>query len=243
MPKPKRTHREVKDPQISARLLADYMAGSERAARAIVRSCKYQPIARVVQHNYAKATISSFLTTGDGDASHLFDESERIRSKISDSDFDQTVNDHNADYVARFARIFSELDIPPAERLPVGDAPTVEINGVKVTVELAMRLRRTTRTNKIRTGAAALRYVKGKPLKEGVALWHAAFIFAYLGLLPTIDEGADPEHKLCLIIDGQSGACFAAPSDSVSRFRNMEAALASIAERWPNVAAPAGAVL
>jgi hypothetical protein len=34
-----------------------------------------------------------------------------------------------------------------------------------------------------------------------------------------------------------------APTDSVSRFKNMEAACASIAERWPNVAPPPNAVL
>ncbi len=46
-----KTHREVKSPQVNARYLADFMAASEVAKRSIIRGCKYQSIARVVQHD------------------------------------------------------------------------------------------------------------------------------------------------------------------------------------------------
>lgn len=61
---PDKTHREVKNPQISGRFLSDYMAASETRQRTIVRDCKYQPIGRVVQHNEAKASIGIFLRSG-----------------------------------------------------------------------------------------------------------------------------------------------------------------------------------
>jgi uncharacterized protein YqiB (DUF1249 family) len=51
----KKTHTEVKQPQISIPRLADYMAASEQGKRTIAQSCKYRSTVRVTQHNEAKA--------------------------------------------------------------------------------------------------------------------------------------------------------------------------------------------
>ena len=53
----KQTHRLVKNPQISARHLADYMAATDIRKRSILVGCKYQTLARVVQHNEAKQIV------------------------------------------------------------------------------------------------------------------------------------------------------------------------------------------
>src|SRR6266700_3165515 len=101
--KPEKTHRLVKDPQISARYLADYMAASEQAKRTIVRKCKYQAIARVVQHDEAKAAVSQFMRGGEGDIGALTDKAQSLRDRLADDDFDRDLYDHNADYIDRFA--------------------------------------------------------------------------------------------------------------------------------------------
>jgi len=237
-----KTHREVKYPQISARYLADYMAASERAARTIVRNCKYQPIARVVQHNEAKLAVGKHLREGKSDTGGLLAQAQTIRDRMADSDFDRDLFDHNADYIARFADVFSELSLPEAERIAPGRVAPITSHGVKITAELQLRLRRLTKTNQIRVGAAMLRYAKGKPVGRAAADWQAAFLHGYLRSIG-VEDGAEVEHKLCLVIDGYSGVCYDAPTNSVSRFKNMEAACASIAERWPNIAPPPGAVL
>jgi hypothetical protein len=61
MAEPKKTHVERKNPQISLARLADYMAASEQGRRGIAASCKYQPIARVIQYNYAKAIVANYI--------------------------------------------------------------------------------------------------------------------------------------------------------------------------------------
>jgi hypothetical protein len=116
------------------------------------------------------------------------------------------------------------------------------MNGTKVTTEINFRLRRVTRTNKICTGAAMLRYAKNKPLPPENGAWQSAFLFGCLGALG-LEAMAEPERKLCITIDAYSATIFPAPSDSVSRFREMEAACATIAERWQNIEPPAGAIL
>lgn len=238
----KKTHREVKNPQISARYLADYMAASERAGRTIVRNCKYQPIARVVQHDEAKIVVAKFIREGSHDPHDLLQRAQHIRNRIADSDFERDLYDHNADYIARFAEVFEELELPDVELLSGGGPSPLFLNGVKVNTEIHWRLRRITRTNKVRVGASMLRYAKGKALSPDVAEWQSAFLFGYLNKIG-VEDAAEPEHRLCITVDAYSGICYPAPTDSIRRFQNMEAACESIAERWPVIKPPSNAVL
>lgn len=238
---PQKTHREAKAPKISARHLADYMAASERLKRTIVRDCKYQQIARVIQHDEAKAVVSRFLRDG-GDIGTLTEKAQRIRERLADTDYDRDLFDHNADYIDRFVMIYPSLDLPDAELLAPGKPSAINLNGVKVTAEIHFYIRRRTRTNKIRIGAAMLRYAKGKPLPPEIGEWQSAFLLGYLPLV-SVEDGAEPEHKLCITLDAYAGVIHSAPKDSARRFQNMKAACATIAERWPNILPPPNAIL
>ena len=236
----KKTHREVSPPQINARHLAEYMAGSERAKRQVARNCRYQPLAAVVQHNRAKAIVSKAIYVGNVD---LAIEADRIRNLLADSDFERDLLDHNADYVARFSQVDGGLDLPKAEFLaPSGTVPRIMLNGVRVNVETNFRLRRLTRTNKIRVGIGALRYSKGKALPQPIAEWHTAFLHGFY-CSTNSEEGTEVEAKLCVVVDAYVGKCYSAPTDARRRFLDMKAACESIAERWDNIAPPRNAVL
>jgi hypothetical protein len=221
--------------------LLESVVASERAKRTIVREAKYRPTARVVQHDEAKLIISKFIRSGATDPVVLLNQAQGFRDRLADTDFERDLYDHNANYIERFARIYHNVALPKAELLPRGSAPTCTLNGLKVSVELHFRLRRLTKTNKLRVGAGMLRYAKGKTLPTADGEWQSAFLFGYLNMEGT--DGSEPEHKLCLTLDGQSGHCHMAPTDSVSRFQNMTAACATIAERWPNIAPPPSAIL
>lgn len=235
------THRLVKKPQITSRFLADYMAGSERARRTIIRGCKFQTLARVMQHDDAKLVVSKSLWDRDKGGDFLTTESCRIRNRLADSDFDRDTNDANADYIARFAKVHENITLPEGDYCTPGKGVSTMINGVKVNVELHARVSRRTKTNKVRTGALALRYAKGKPLAQEVGLWQSAFLFGHLQSAETV-ENMEPEQKLCLTVDAYAGNAIGAPTDSVSRFKNMQAACATIAERWDNIEPPDGAI-
>jgi hypothetical protein len=236
------THREVKVPQISLRYLADYMAGSSQARRTIVRNCKYQSLARVVQHGAAKAAVARFIRTGMGDIASLTAAAQQLRDRMADSEFDRDVLDHNADYIDRFSKVHASLALPEADLLAPGPRLSTTIQGTKINAEFHVRLRRLTRSNKIKVGAAALRYLKNSTLSLAVAEWESAIIFGLLGITGG-EAGAEPELKLCLTIDAHSGIAHSAPTNSISRFHNAEAECASIAERWNNIQPPPGAVL
>jgi hypothetical protein len=240
---PQKTHREVKTPQISVRYLADYMASSERARRTIVRGCKYQPIARVVQHDEAKLAITRFICSDNRDIATLRARAQRLRDRMTDNDFDRDVLDHNADYIDRFANTFPILELPNAEILAPEKLSSVTIFGTKLRCEIHFRLRRLTKTNKVRVGMAAFRYAKGKPLSIAVGEWQSAILFGLLNLPGMVEHGAEPELKLCLTMDAYSGTCYHAPTDAISRFKNAEASCADISERWSNIEPPPGAII
>ena len=87
-----------------------------------------------------------------------------------------------------------------------------------------------------------LRYAKGKALPPDTGEWQSAYLFGYLETIG-LETEAEAERKLCITIDAYSGEVYAAPTDSVNRFHEIEAACATIAERWPNIEPPPNAVL
>ena len=235
-----KTHRLVKRPQITARYLAEYMAGSERAKRRVTKRCRYQPIAAVIQHNDAKSIVSQAIHET---AIDLAQAAIRVRSRLADSPFERDLLDHNADYIERFAKVHDKIEFPKADLLPSDNsAPYIMLKGVRINVETNFRLRRLTRTNRICVGVGALRYAKGKPLSQTIAEWDSAFLHGYL-CKTNVEKGAEPEVNLCVIVDAYAGVCYSAPTDARRRFLNMEAACETIAEHWDNIPPPRNAIL
>lgn len=238
----KKTHVEVKEPTITLRFLADYMAGSERKKRAIAESCKYRPMARLLQHNEAKAVVSGALLNGI-DAEALKARADMIRSKLADDDFDALTNEANSDYVRRFASVCEDLKLPPGDLLPGSGFPPLSVNGVKVAFKPALLLSRVNpKTNKIQRGAIMFRYAKGKALAQSVAEYQSAAIFGILQSHADKDA-TEIDKSLCLTFDVYSGYFHKAPGASATMWANMRAACESIAERWPNIKPPKNSVL
>jgi hypothetical protein len=238
----KKTHTEVKQPQISIPRLADYMAASNQAGRTIVQSCKYRSTARVTQHNEAKAVVTNHILNGAKSGEGLKEKADAIRNKLADDDFERDVNDHNADYIERFAKVFAEIALPEANLLPTKPFPALILNGVKVTYRPQFLLRRLTKTNKIKIGAVMLRYAKGKALPEEAASFQASAIFGYMRTLEEV-EMAEVERALCITLDAYTGVCHEAPGNAVYKFKEMKAACATISEWWPAIKPPKNAVL
>jgi hypothetical protein len=228
-------------PQINFRELADFMAASGQRRRTLINGCRFRPIAPLMQHREAKLAIGKYLRASSPRVEDLLSAAEELDGRLADTDFERNTFDVNADYLRRFGQIADRMVLPHAEIQKAGVTPALILNGVKVTVEFALRLQRVTRSNKLRVGALALRYSKGHPVKDEAAAWQAAFIHGYLQ--ETQPEMLQPEGKLCLVLDGWTGRFHEAPSNAVSRFKNMKAELSTIAEWWPNIAPPAGAKL
>ncbi|MEQ9258736.1 MAG: hypothetical protein RIG84_06535 [Roseovarius sp.] len=237
------THRVVNTPKVNSRYLSDYMVASERAKRTIIRDCKYRKIARAIQHDRAKAFITNALRSGDLDSGALNAEGQRLHDMMSDTDFERDTLDVNGDFLMAYAETFSMETFPKTAEIV--DAPTdfrVNINGVEVNADIRFGVQRITRTNRLRTGLGTIRYAKGKPLDEEIGAYQSSVLFGCRKMIDIQDETA-PEEKLCLTLDCATGRFIPAPSDATRRFQNMEAACATIAERWDNIEPPENAVL
>lgn len=236
-----KTHVEVKQPEIDARHLADYMAGSERKKRAILIGCKYRPIAKLLQHKEARIVVASALRHGEKNPKNLKDKADAVRAKLATDDFDALTNEANADYIQRFSQVVEGIELPDAETLPGKVFPPVPVHGVKVRFSPNLLFRRLTKTNKLRIGALMLRYAKGKALPLPTGDYQSALIF---GLLADVkdEEAAEPEKELCLTFDVTAGKLYVAPGKAVTMYANTKAACQSISEQWSNLPPPPGAV-
>jgi hypothetical protein len=239
----KKTHRLVAKPQMSVRSLADYMAASDQARRTVVRGCKYRAIAKIVQHDDAKLTIAKYMLGGGGDPEILTAAAEFIRNKLADDDFDAECNEHNADYIARFAKVVENVELPKGAELEASKQFAAQnLNGVKVTFTPSLLVRRATKKNTLKTGALMLRYKKGAKLNPEVAAYQSSAIHGVLCLYG-VPQDVEVDRALSFTLDAYSGTLYPAPGNAVSRFNNIKAACATIAEAWDNIQPPAGAVL
>jgi hypothetical protein len=218
------------------------MAATSTSQRSILRSCKYPPIARLIQHNEAKQIVSKFMRSGNPDTTELNQKAQQLRDRLADTQFDRDLYDHNADYLSRYATVHQSVSFPKSEMQAPGlHSPTV-INGVKVTPEIHFILQRATKTNEIRIGAGMLRYQKGRPLSADIGAWQSAILLGYLSLT-NADDNQTPDGKLCVTIDAYSGTVHCAPGNAKHRFNQVESACKTIAEWWPGIKPPTGAVL
>lgn len=238
----KATHVERPRCELRARELADYMAASAQRKRTVLRDAKYRPVARVLQHREARATITNWLREGDGDIATLRETAEWFRTRMTTSEFEAYQNQHNADYVDAFAEACAKLSIPKCEMHPANDKQAVDLNGTSVIHNPDLMLRRVTIKNTVKSGAIYLRYAKGKEMSPEAAEWQSAFTFGFLTGMPPEAECA-PEHKLCLTVCAYSGKATEAPTNSTYKFKEMAAACAAIADQWPNIQPPPNAIL
>ena len=238
---PHKTHTLVNTPTVNIRYLADYMAASEQTKRTILRSCKYRPTARMIQHIEAKLAVTNYIKSGSSNPEELRDKAAQILNKLTVDEFEESTNLHNANYLKRFAEVSDLLNLPKAELSHAGKAVTIPVNGVNVRFDPALTATRTTRTNKLKCGALMLRYQKAKPLPEATGRFQSA---GALGLLRLQHEGdsVEPDATLCITVDGYTGEAHPAPTNSAYLFKEMQAACASISERWQAIPPPKGAI-
>jgi len=197
---------------------------------------------RLIQYNEGKLVAAQFIRKGEGDVEGLLERAEQIANKLTEEDYEASVNEHNADLVRKFAAVSSGIDLPKADIGKGMDFDAVPVNGVKVTMRANLTFSRLTKTNKQKVGAMMFRYAKGKAVVAEIGSYQAAAIFGFLRA-SELEPGEEAEKALCRVLDLNTGAVFVAPGDSVNIWNDMKAACASIAERWPNIPKPPGAIL
>jgi hypothetical protein len=166
---------------------------------------------------------------------------DNLENRICDDSFEETTNKHNCDYLRRFIAIIGTVELPVADYALIDGFPKVTFHGTKVSFHPQTAVSRVNRRNVQRIGALILRYAKTRALPKEVGLFESAFMFGYLGKHGP-REGGKPDRGLCLTLDCYSGEIHHAPGDSTYRFKEMAAVCSAIAERWPAITPPPGAV-
>jgi hypothetical protein len=236
----KTTHREVKHPRLSDNKLADYMAASEQARRGILQSCKYQRKTAVIQHHDARRMVAESMVNGNVDAEKLKKKLDVYEGKITDTDFEEEVKGHNIDYVKSVLTMgFEPIKGSDFERCKT--QLKLDFNGTNISFFPDVLVARTNQRNNRKIGALNLRYSKSAKLPEATARYQSALMFGVFRDHPFEPE-ATPEQALCQTLDAFNGKVYPAPTNSIYLFNEMAAVCAGIAERWPNIPPPSGAI-
>lgn len=238
---PTKTHREVKTPRLSDNKLADYMAASEQARRGILRSCKYQPRAAVIQHQDARKMIADSIVNGKFDPAALEKKIAMYEGKITDTEFEADVKQHNIDYMKSALEMGAD-GIKGQDFARCKTQHKLDFNGTEISFFPDVLVARTNQRNNRKIGAINFRYSRSAKLSVKVAEWQSALIFGVLRDHP-FEEESTPELALCQTYDGFNGKLYAAPSKSIYMYNEMQAACAAIAQQWPKIEPPANAVL
>lgn len=236
----KTTHREVKNPRLSDNKLSDYMSASEQARRGILQSCKYQRKTAVIQHHDAKKMVAESIVNGNLDADELAKKLEIYEGKITDTDFEEDVKTHNIDYVKSVLTMGFE-PIKGTEFHRCKTQMKLDFNGTEISFFPDVLVTRTNKRNNRKIGALNLRYSKSAKLPEATAQYQSALMFGIFRDNPFEPESV-PELALCQTLDGFNGKVYAAPTKSIYLYKEMMAACGAIANQWPNIAPPAGAI-
>lgn len=218
------------------------MVASEIKKRTIIRDCKYRKIARSIQHERAKAFITNALRSDSLSQQSIIDEGQRLHDMMADTDFERDTLDINGDFLKAYGEMFSMDTFPKTAE--ICEAPTefkASINGVEVNPDIRFGVQRVMRNNRLRTGIGSIRYAKNKPLDDEVGAYQSSVLFGCRKMIDAQDDTA-PEEKLCLTLDCVTGKFIPAPTDATRRFQNIEAACASIAERWDSIEPPENAI-
>jgi len=237
----KQTHREVKYPRMSDNKLSDYMNASEQVRRGILQSCKYQRKTAVIQHREAKKIIAESMTNGKLDIVTLKHKLEIFEGRITDTQFEEDVKQHNIDYVNNVLRMgFSGLSGSDFQRTT--KSRKLDFNGTEISFFPEMLVTRTNARNNRKIGALNFRYSKSAKLPDETAMYQSALMFGALKVDPFEPE-ASPEHALCQTLDGFNGKVYCAPTNAIYLYNEMKAACGSVAMQWPNIEPPKSAVL
>ncbi|MEV8640333.1 hypothetical protein AB0V79_08345 [Mesorhizobium ciceri] len=235
-----KTHREVKNPRLSDNKLADYMNASEQARRSILRSCKYQPKAAVIQHHDAKKMVAESMVNGKINHDMLTQKLGLYGGKITDTDFEAEVKQHNIDYVNCVLTMGCQpIKGTDFDRCKI--SKKLDFNGTEISFFPDLLVARTNQKNNRKIGAINFRYSKSAKLPEKTAGYQSALMFGVFRDEPFEPE-AMAERDLCQTLDCFNGKVYVAPTNAVYLYNEMKAACGAIAYQWPNIEPPTGAI-
>ncbi|SEM52855.1 hypothetical protein SAMN05192583_0523 [Sphingomonas gellani] len=243
MPEIKKTHSLRVDPGMSIRMLADYMTASEQAKRTLLTRAKYVPIAPTIQHDAARESITTHLSSGAGATDDIKQRIEILKSGLQGSQFEIDKAENNADYLERYLETLPPIPAKAHEVLIGNRMPPLHVEGFAIRCAPDLVFKRVNQRNVAKMGMGFLRYSKGKALPPETACWQGAIAVGYL--TTKLQQGLaeiDPDRDLTAVIDVWAGQCYTAPSNSVYRFKEVKAACAGIAQRWKQIPPPPNAV-
>jgi hypothetical protein len=178
----------------------------------------------------AADAIGRFIAKGMVDESILSEEASRLAAASEDEEARVSAQ-ANIEAIEAFREHYHKLNfrgLTPSRGKDAG--AWLRIGGVEVDVRPEIVLGGTVKGER-RAGALKLYFSKSHPLTRAAAEYGAALVKRYCE--ERLAGGAKVRPQDCSIFEVRTGEIYHAPSSSVRRMKEIEAACEEIALRWP----------
>jgi hypothetical protein len=227
----------VEIPKISVQKLAEYMASSQTRQRSILRDCKFQRKEQIFQHSAAKRYISKYFDEAKS-IEWLSSQAEKLNSLEPNTEYKRRKNRNDCNFLFSYVKNFPSYKLPPADVIVEKKNKTIKLNGVIITFNPDLLLKRDAKNkNYQEIGAVMIHHTKGLRNSDEIYRYQTALMFNILNLLNN-DSGYVANKKLCIVIDALRGNIICAPSASVRIFKEIQSACESIVGIWDTLKPP-----
>jgi len=236
-----KTHSVTRKPRIALNQLAEYMIASDVTRQRILTTCRFRPIARIVQYNDGRSMVAFHIASGSASINDLQIKLDKLARKPVSSGFEAQQLELNCALIAKYIALSNVIELPGTKILkPPLASEKLKYNGVEISVEPDLIVM-DKKDGQALVGAAKIRYSKGKPVDAEAAEYVGVGLFDFAE--SCLGNYGLAAKKLCFSLDLHSGQSIACPSSTTRKLNNMKAACAGIAAQWERIKPPNGAAL
>lgn len=218
-------------PRFTLNAFMRYLSAGATGRHSIVQQQKHPSRYQEVYYDAAADVLRRFIADGMGDATILEAGMAAIAESAADEDVPHNVR-ANVEVVQAFRDRRPRLHFGGLAPSPTSGPPSsLFVAGVELVIRPEILLEGVVDGER-RGGALKFYYSKGHPLTGSAASYGALLLRRYCEA--NLPGDAVVPNRLCIICDVRAGEVHTAPEATVRRDREIEAACAEIALRWPS---------
>lgn len=218
------------EPQFTLNALMRYLSATASGRDAITRQQKFPSDYQAVYYDAAADVLRRFIVGGMRDETILEDGIAAIAATTTEEKDLHNIR-ANIEVLEAFRGRRCKLDFGGLSPLPSpGPRSSLIISGVRLIIRPDVLLRGVVDGETL-CGALKFYFSKGHSLSRSAASYGALLLMQYCGA--SLPDPAMVQRRQCIICDVRAGEVHHPPESTVRRAREIAAACAEIAARWP----------
>ncbi|AMV38424.1 hypothetical protein [Planctomyces sp. SH-PL62] len=225
----------INEPKFTINAFMRYLSANASGREAITLQQKYPSAYQAVYYDAASDVLRRYIDSGMGDDAILDEGIAAIRAASTEDKGPHNIR-ANVEVVEAFRDRRPKLSFGGlSPSTSPGPQMSLVIAGVELVIQPEILLEGVI-DGEMRGGAVKFYFSKGHPLTSPAASYGALLLQRYCEA--NLPDRATVQNRQCIICDVRVGEVHHSPEATVRREREIEAACAEIAVRWPATSPP-----